>query len=65
VRGIVRQPAARASGLKDIEQGIAVLMKKDRATDARWLADRVVDAAKEAKDPDLESRAAALRNSLG
>ena len=65
VRGIVRQPAARASGLKDIEQGIAVLMKKDRAADARWLADRVVDAAKEAKDPDLESRAAALRNSLG
>ena len=65
VRGIVRQPAARASGLKDIEQGIAVLMKKDRAADARWLADRVVDAAKEAKDPDLESRAAALRKSLG
>jgi hypothetical protein len=65
VRGVVFSPVAREDGLKDIQQGIGVLMRKNRANEARWIADRIVDAAKEAKDGPLETRAVELRNTLG
>ncbi|MFM7052103.1 MAG: hypothetical protein ACKOYN_08240, partial [Planctomycetota bacterium] len=63
-RGVVLQPAVRERGMKQIERGIAVLVRNNRAGDARWIADRIVEAAKETKDAALEQRAAALRSSL-
>ncbi|MCE2881932.1 MAG: hypothetical protein LW636_06200 [Planctomycetaceae bacterium] len=64
-RGVMLQPAVRERGMKQIERGLAVLVKNNRAGDARWIADRIVEAAKETKDAGLEQRAAALRSSLG
>jgi hypothetical protein len=44
---------------------VAALMKAKREGDARWIADRVVEAAKATKDADLERQATAFRASLG
>ena len=44
---------------------LTVLMKSKREGDARWLAGRLVDAAKAIKDPELEAKAAQFRASLG
>ena len=65
VSGFVRQPAAREHGLKRVEVMVAALMKAKREGDARWIADRVVEAAKATKDADLERQATAFRASLG
>ncbi|MGA1224662.1 MAG: hypothetical protein ACO31E_08860 [Phycisphaerales bacterium] len=65
VRGIVLSPSARESGLRDLERGIGLIARKNRLDDARWIADRIVESAKEAADPELEERAARLRAALG
>ena len=65
VAGFVRQPSAREHGLKRVEVMVAALMKAKREGDARWIADRVVEAAKATKDADLERQATAFRASLG
>lgn len=65
IDGIVSQPAARAYGISRLEAMATALMKSNRAGDARWIADRVVDAAKSAKDPAFEAKAAAFRATLG
>jgi hypothetical protein len=65
VRGIVLSPSARESGLRDLERGIVLIARKNRLDDARWIADRIVESAKEAADPELEERAARLRAALG
>ena len=65
VSGFVRQPAAREHGLKRVELMVAALMKAKREGDARWIADRVVEAAKATKDADLERQATAFRATLG
>ncbi|MFM2164206.1 MAG: hypothetical protein RL325_643 [Planctomycetota bacterium] len=65
VRGIAASPELREAGMREIERRIAGLAGQGRADHARWLADRVVDAAKESKDAAFESRAAALRKGLG
>jgi len=64
-RGVMLQPAVRERGMKDLGRGLAVLARKGRVDDARWIADRMVEAAKETKDPAVESDANALRASLG
>ena len=65
VSGGVRQPASRDATIRRVESMVTVLMKSKREGDARWLADRLVDAAKAVKDPELESKAAQFRASLG
>ncbi len=65
VSGFVRQPASREYGLKRVEVMIAALMKAKREGDARWIADRVVEAAKAVQDADLERQAIQFRASLG
>ncbi|MFM1823231.1 MAG: hypothetical protein RI967_1497 [Planctomycetota bacterium] len=65
VDGVVRQPAARKDGLRAIEVVVGKLMASNRADDARWIADRIVEAAKAVKDPALEAQAAAFRGRLG
>jgi hypothetical protein len=64
-RGVVLQPAVRERGMKELGRGLAVLARKGRVDDARWIADRMVEAAKETKDAAVESAATALRTSLG
>jgi len=65
VRGIALSPELREAGMREIDRRIAGLAGQGRVDHARWLADRVVDAAKESKDAAFESRAAALRKGLG
>jgi hypothetical protein len=65
VSGGVRQPAAREATIRRVQSMVAALMKAKREGDARWLADRLVDAAKAVKDADLEAKAAQFRASLG
>ena len=65
VDGVVRQPAARKDGLRAIEVVVGKLMAAKRTDDARWIADRVVEAAKAVKDATLEAQALAFRAGLG
>ena len=65
VSGGVRQPASRDATIRRVESMVTVLMKSKREGDARWLADRLVDAAKAIKDPELEAKASQFRASLG
>ncbi|MFM7808213.1 MAG: hypothetical protein ACKPEA_09860, partial [Planctomycetota bacterium] len=65
VAGLVAQPVERDRSLGRIELQVTGLAASNRADDARWLADRLVDACKATKDADLEAKAATLRRSLG
>ncbi|MBM4052030.1 MAG: hypothetical protein FJ270_04720 [Planctomycetes bacterium] len=65
VAGLVAQPVARDRSLERIESQVSNLASSNRADDARWLADRLVDACKATKDAELEAKATALRASLG
>ena len=65
VAGLVAQPVERDRSLARIESQVSGLASSNRADDARWLADRLVDACKATKDADLEAKATALRASLG
>jgi hypothetical protein len=63
--GLVAQPVERDRSLARFEAQVAGLASANRTDDARWLADRLVDACKATKDADLEAKATALRASLG
>ncbi len=65
VAGLVAQPVERDRSLARIESQVSGLASSNRADDARWLADRLVDACTATKDADLEAKATALRASLG
>jgi hypothetical protein len=65
VSGLVAQPVERDGSLGRIESQVTGLTASNRADDARWLADRLVDACKATKDAELEAKAVALRRSLG
>jgi chitin-binding protein len=65
VTGLVAQPVERDRSLARFEAQVAGLASANRTDDARWLADRLVDACKATKDADLEAKATALRASLG
>jgi len=65
VAGLVAQPVERDRSLGRIESQVAGLAASNRADDARWLADRLVDGCKATKDAELEAKAVALRHSLG
>lgn len=72
-RGAVLCEEFRELGLRRIESMIAALGRAGRADDARWLADRLVEAAKQQKEAsptdtrasELEAKLAAFRASLG
>ncbi len=72
-RGAVLCEEFREMGLRRIESMIAALGRAGRADDARWLADRLVEAAKQLKEAlptdtraaELEAKLAAFRASLG
>jgi hypothetical protein len=65
VAGLVAQPVERDRSLGRIEAQVTGLAASNRADDARWLADRLVDGCKATKDAELEAKAVALRRSLG
>ncbi len=65
VDGVVRQPEAREDGLRAIQVVLGKLAAAKRVDDARWIADRIVEAAKAVKDERLEAQAAAVRASFG
>jgi len=70
-RGGVLQPAVREQAMRRLARGVEGLAAAKRLDDARWIADRIVEAAGEVRDaggaPDeaLKQRAAQLRQSLG
>ena len=65
VAGLVAQPVERDRSLGRIEAQVTGLAASNRADDARWLADRLVDGCKATKDAELEAKAVALRRALG
>jgi len=65
VAGLVAQPIERDRSLARFESQVTGLAASNRTDDARWLADRLVDACKATKDAELEAKAVALRTSLG
>lgn len=70
VRGTAGLAEERDAGLRAIERRVAGLAGQSRLDDARWLADRLVEAVKAAKSAgravsELEPRATALRQGLG
>ncbi|MBM4110936.1 MAG: hypothetical protein FJ254_06210 [Phycisphaerae bacterium] len=65
VDGLISQSVERDRSLARFETQIQGLAASNRVGDARWLADRLVDACKATKDADLEAKATALRASLG
>lgn len=64
VRGCVAQPASRDAAARALEAKVQDLAGRRRADDARWLAGRVEEAAKQAKDDTLARRAARWRASI-
>ena len=64
LRGAMRQPASRDAGVKWARETIERLAKSKRENDARWLADRLVENAKETGDAELQADATKLRQSL-
>lgn len=65
VAGLVAQPIERDRSLARFESQVTGLAASNRTDEARWLADRLVDACKATKDAELEAKAVALRTSLG
>jgi hypothetical protein len=65
VAGAVNQPVDRERSLARIESVVTGLAGEGRVDDARWIADRLVEACKSLKDAGLEAKATALRGSLG
>ena len=70
-RGGVLQPTIREQAMRRLAKGIEGLAAAKRLDDARWIADRIVEATGEVRDaggaPDeaLKQRATAMRQSLG
>jgi hypothetical protein len=65
VAGAVNQSIDRERSLSRIESVVTGLAGEGRVDDARWIADRLVEACKALKDAGLEAKATALRGSLG
>jgi len=65
VAGLVAQPVERDRSLGRIEAQVNGLAASNRADDARWLADRLVDSCEATKDAELKAKAVALRRALG
>ncbi|MEY4534238.1 MAG: hypothetical protein RLZZ246_556, partial [Planctomycetota bacterium] len=65
VAGAVNQPVDRERSLARIESVVTGLSGDGRVDDARWIADRLVEACKALKDAGLQAKATALRGSLG
>lgn len=61
----IRAKETRAIAYSKLQEVCSRLREQKRDRDARWLADRIVNACKQAKDADLEAKAVAFRKSLG
>ncbi|MEI6879398.1 MAG: hypothetical protein WCL33_10215, partial [Planctomycetota bacterium] len=64
LRGAMLQPSSRDAGVKWARETIDRLAKSKRENDARWLADRLVENAKETGDAEMQADATKLRQSL-
>lgn len=64
-RGLILQPGTRAGAMEPITASVRRLQAAKRIGDARWLADIVVAAAKDAGDAAVLKAARSLRTSLG
>ena len=64
LRGAMLQPSSRDAGVKWARETIERLAKSKRENDARWLADRLVENAKETDDAEMQADATKLRQSL-
>ena len=62
--GAMLQSTSRDASVKWARQTIDRLAKSKRENDARWLADRLVDNAKESGDAEMQADAIKLRQSL-
>lgn len=65
IRGVILQPTVREVCVRRLEAACSSLMNQHRENDARWIADRIIEASKAAEDPALEGKAVQLRTSLG
>lgn len=64
-RGLIFQPGTRDNALTALQATVRRLQNAKRIDDARWLADRLMDALKQAGDAASLETATDLRKSLG
>jgi hypothetical protein len=64
LRGAMLQPSSRDAGVKWAHETIERLAKSKPENDAQWLADRLVENAKETGNAEMQADATKLRQSL-